>query len=89
MPPSDVLALADGVRARLARGDLRGAGPVDLGPDGVFADAELAARVLLADVEHCAWEERALDGVATAERWAELAEALRRLQAAVDGRGRA
>ena len=63
MPPPAVIALADEVRARLDRGDLVGLGPIELPHSGGGQlDAELAARVVLADVAHCTqrgWEESA------------------------------
>jgi hypothetical protein len=52
MPTPEVIALADEVQAHLEWGDLVGLGPVYLGPDGIFADAERAARIVLADVAH-------------------------------------
>jgi len=62
VPPPSVIALADEVRARLAQGNLAGRGPIELVPNGGLLDAELAARVVLADVAHCTqrgWEESA------------------------------
>src|SRR6185436_4264972 len=44
------VALADELQAHLDRGDLISVGSVYLGPDGTWADVELATRIMLADV---------------------------------------
>ncbi len=80
MPTPEVIAVADQVSAHLDQGDLAGLGPVDLGPSGgIHPDAELAARVVLADVGHCVWREQQDADSVPAEEWAELAEQLRRV----------
>jgi hypothetical protein len=76
MPTQDVFELAQEVRARLERGDLALAGPVDLGPDGTWTDAERAARIVLADVAHGAQRERAR-GDSDAAYWRILVDQLR------------
>jgi len=88
MPPLDVIALADQVGAHLARGDLAGLGPVELPPAGLF-DAEVAARIVLADVAHCTLLEPEYDHQALAARWWAIAEQLGCLQRAALGRARA
>ena len=52
---SDLTALADQLHTQLTHGDFAGRGPVELGPGAHFPDAALAARIVLADVEHCRW----------------------------------
>lgn len=79
MQTAEVIALADEVRAHLERGDLAGLGPVDLGPDGTFTDAERAARITLADVAHRLEEGGAFDRQVPGARWGDLADQLRRL----------
>src|SRR5215211_6412229 len=81
--PGDVIGLADEVQAHLERGDLAGLGPIDLGPDGTFADAERAARIMLADVAHRLEPGREFDRRVPGARWGDLADQLRRLQRAV------
>ena len=78
MPPPAVIALADEVRARLAQGNLAGRGPIELVPNGGLLDAELAARVVLADVAHCTQRGRE----ESAPCWAELTAQLRSLERA-------
>lgn len=78
--PPTVTALADRLGEDLARGRLARVGPVDLGPEGFLPDAELAARVVLADVDHRAYMERA-GRRASRVTWEHLAEQLRRLLA--------
>jgi hypothetical protein len=74
-----VIALADQVRRHLQRGVYRGLGPVDLPPDGLPLEAETAALVVLADVEHHDWEDRA--GVTVPQAvWRGLAVQLRFLE---------
>ncbi len=52
-------------------------GPVDLGPDGVFADAERAARIVLADVAHRSELEASLESLTY---WKDLADQLRHIE---------
>ena len=79
MPTPAVTALADRVRAHLKAGAFREPEPADLPPDLRVLGAETAARVVLADVEHRDWEERA--GFAPAPRvWEGLAAQLRLLE---------
>jgi len=79
MPPPAVIALADEVRARLDRGDLVGLGPIEFPHSGGGQlDAELAARVVLADVAHCTQRGRE----ESAPCWAELTAQLRSLERA-------
>jgi hypothetical protein len=80
MPSPSVTALADRVRADLERGRFAGLGPVDFGPGDVCRSAARAARIVLADVDHCAQLEEERDGPVPAERWAGLADQLRRLR---------
>jgi PAS domain S-box-containing protein len=52
MPPAKVIALTDEILARIEYGEFAGLGPIAVG-DGMFLpDAEVAARILLADVDH-------------------------------------
>jgi PAS domain S-box-containing protein len=88
MPPPEVIALADQVRAHLERGDLAGLGPVELSPDGVLADADKAARIVLADVEHRARREGHRRRPASGQRWDDLAAQLRALQRAAAAHAR-
>jgi PAS domain-containing protein len=76
VPTADVIALADQVRGHLARGAYRALGQVGLPPDDVPVDAETAAQLVLADVDHGAAEERAGQTVPLPS-WAELASQLR------------
>jgi hypothetical protein len=79
VPPPDVTALCDQLEAHVARGRLRGLGPVDLGPEGSLPDAELAARIVLADIGHWGYMERVRGRRVTRATWAHLAEQVRRL----------
>ena len=76
MPTPEVIALADEVQAHLKRGDLAGLGPVDLGPDGIVADAERAARIVLADVAHRSELEPSLESPTYWETWLSSCAAL-------------
>jgi hypothetical protein len=67
-----VIALAADVQAHLERSDLAWQGPVDLGPDGVWDDAEHLARIVLADVAHCVERGRMFGERIPAEHWATL-----------------
>jgi hypothetical protein len=78
VPPPDVTALADQVNAHMARGGFARIGRVELGPEGTLPNAELATRIVLADVEHWAYLEGAGRRVPRAT-WAHLTEQLRRL----------
>jgi PAS domain-containing protein len=79
VPTADVIALADQVRGHLAHGAYRGLGEVELPPDDVPVDAETAAQIVLADVDHGAAEERA-GQIVPLPSWAELASQLRFLE---------
>lgn len=81
MPPPVVTVLCDQVAEHLARGGFAGVGPVDLGPEGRLPDAELAARIVLADVDHWAYLEQAQRRRVKRATWEHLAEQLRRLLA--------
>jgi hypothetical protein len=81
--PEDIIALADELHAHLKHGDLARLGPVDLAFDGTWPDPERAARIILADVAHCAEQDPTGDAPVTATRWRELAEQLRSLDAAI------
>ena len=77
-----VIGLADEVRAHLIRGDFGGRRAVVPGVSGVGdgeLDAAAAARVVLADVEHCL-ELSARGRPREAERWRELAAQLRAIE---------
>ena len=77
-----VIALADQVRRHVQRGAFRRLGPLELPPDGFPLEAEAAALVVLADVEHRDWEEGAGYPVPPAV-WEGLAAQLRFLEDAV------
>jgi PAS domain-containing protein len=83
MPTPEIIALADEIQAHLERGALIGLAPVELGPDGIWDDAEAAARLVLADVEHRTSVERGLEGARPAPRWDDLAAQLRALRRAI------
>jgi hypothetical protein len=68
MPPPEVIALADEVRAHLDRSDLVRLGPIELPHGGGLLDAELAARIVLADVAHCTSLGRSGSASATSEK---------------------
>lgn len=78
LPPPEVTAFADQLEAALTGRALAGVGRVDLGPEGSLPDAELAARAVLADLDHLAYLQRTGVRVRRAE-WDHLAEQLRRL----------
>jgi len=76
MPPADVIALHDKIQAGLENRDFAGLGPIAVGGGASLPDAELVARILLADVEH--WAEREhWDHQVSPARWDRLAEDLR------------
>lgn len=79
MPPPEVTALVDQLGAHLSHGDLSGIGRVDLGPEGALPDADLAARIVLADVDHWTYIEQVRRRRVPRARWAHLAEQMRRL----------
>jgi hypothetical protein len=86
VPTPEVIALTDQLHAHLDRGDMTGIGPIDLGSDGIIADVEIAARLVLADVTHRAQEDRRLGRPAIRAGWNDLADQLRRLLRAVPRR---
>jgi hypothetical protein len=75
----EVTALADQLASHLASGAFATVGAVDLGPEGRLESAELAARVVLADVDHWAYVDRARHPRVPNARWDHLAEQLKRL----------
>jgi hypothetical protein len=81
VPPPDVTALRDQLEDHLARGGFVRVGRVDLGPEGSLPDAELAARIVLADADHWAYLERVPGRRVTRATWWHLAEQMRRLLA--------
>ena len=81
--PLGLIALVDEVRAHLEQGDLAGLGPIDLGPDGVWPDAEHLARIVLADVDHWVERGRMFGELIPAEHWAALGDQLQRLERVV------
>jgi len=87
MPPPAVIALADEVRAHLDRGELAGLGPIALvHAGGILPDAELAARIVLADGAHCAERDQGADCPVSDTCWAHLAAQLRGLKLAIHRR---
>src|SRR5262249_14952067 len=69
-------ALADQVR-----GEMAGLGPIGIVPDGgVLPDAEIAARIGLADVAHCLQLDREASLSVSTTAWAALAAQLSRLR---------
>lgn len=58
MPPADVTALTDQIDAHLSDGGLASVGWVDLGPEGSLPDAEVAARIVLANLDHWTYVEQ-------------------------------
>jgi hypothetical protein len=87
MPRLTVTALADQVRAHLEAGQFSGLDPVAFGLDDAGGDAAHAARIVLADVQHCAQLEEHGRAV-PAERWDDLADQLRGLWAIAQAQGR-
>jgi hypothetical protein len=83
MHDAAVIALADELHAHLERGDLAGLGAVDLGPSGTWADAELVARILLADAAHRLKLGVAFERTVPGASRAALAEQLRQLDQAI------
>ena len=81
------LILADEVRAHLADGDLAAAGPVRLAGGLESHCAALAARVVLADVEHCVEQEDGLGRPVGINRWWELVLQLRAPDRLLNGHG--
>ena len=82
-----VLTLADEVRAHLERGELAGRSVVLPVRDVPRQDAERAARIVLADVEHCLRDPEERGVTPSAARWHQLAEQLRAIERATH-RGR-
>jgi PAS domain S-box-containing protein len=80
MPTPEIVARAELVRAHLERGELAGLGPVLVRPNTSFVDAELAARVVLADVDHRADAERRWRPPGRPIRWDDLVTELGALQ---------
>ena len=81
------LILADEVRTHLADGDLAAAGPVRLAGGLESHCAALAARVVLAEVEHCVEQEDGLGRPVGIDRWWELVLQLRALDRLADEHG--
>ena len=81
-PAAVVLVLADEVRAHLERGELAGKSVALPGSGGVRRDAERAARIVLADVEHCLRDPAERGVTPSAARWHALAEQLRAIERA-------
>ena len=73
-----IAALAAELRDRLVAGALAGLGPITLAA-GLFADAELAGRILLADLDHLSTLPEHTGRPAAPDRWARLADDLRLL----------
>ena len=78
MPPPEVTLLVDQLRAQLDAGRLARRGRVDLGPEGSL-EAELAARIVLADIDHWSFMERTRRQRVSRAQWGHLTEQLRRL----------
>jgi hypothetical protein len=85
LPPIalEVIALTDEVRAHLVRGKLASRTVTKLSTRGSRYDAEFAARLVLADVEHCLADGEAGDGLSVDERWRQLAAQLGAIERAV------
>jgi len=64
---------------RIDSGELSDSGPIDWGPDAWMASAEVAARILLADLDrlHCLHRQRRGDASIQRRRIALLSELLR------------
>jgi hypothetical protein len=64
---------------RIESGELAASGPIDWGPDAWMASAEVAARILLADLDrlHCLPSQRRGDASIQRRRIALLSEILR------------
>ncbi len=57
MPPTEVIALTDEIHARFEHGEFAGLGPIAVEGGMFLPDAEVVARILLADVEDWAVRE--------------------------------
>jgi hypothetical protein len=77
----DLVALVDQLEALLRAGMLDGR-PVEFGPGEAFADAALAARIVLADVDHWSYLERERGEPVPAPTTVLLGAQVRRLLAA-------
>jgi len=75
MPPAEVIALMDEIHARVEHGEFVGLGPIAVEGGKFLPDAEVAARILLADVEH--WTEFEQRGPVSLAKWNHLAAQLR------------
>ncbi len=75
MPPGEVIALTDEIHARLEHGEFAGLGPIAVEGGKFLPDAEVVARILLADVEH--WTEREYWDHVSPHQWNHLTAQLR------------
>jgi len=74
MPPAEIIAHTDEIHARLEHGEFAGLGPIAVEGGKFLPDAEVAARILLADVEH--WTELEQRDQASLAPWGHLAAQL-------------
>ena len=81
---SEVLPLVSELRTRLERGELARRGRVELPSWRTLVDAELAARVVLADVDHLNYLAEHRKRPVSAACWAAAAAELRHLKQALD-----
>jgi PAS domain S-box-containing protein len=75
MPPGEVIALTDEIQARLEQGEFAGLGPIAVEGGMFLPDAEVVARILLADVED--WAERESWDHVSPPQWNHLTVQLR------------
>jgi hypothetical protein len=78
VPPPEVTFLVDQLRAELDAGRFARHGRIDLGPEGSL-EAELAARIVLADIDHWSFMERTRRQRVSRAQWGHLSEQLQRL----------
>ena len=87
MPADDLAAWIDELRRRLGAGELRSLPPIDLGNGLTLRDMELAAWVMLADVDrYAAMPPELRQRPVIAARRRLLADNLRRLRERLDSR---
>jgi PAS domain-containing protein len=73
MPPAEIIALTDEIHARLEHGEFAGLGPIAVGGGQFLPDAQVVARILLAEVGHREEQREEVN----AAQWVQLAEEMR------------
>src|SRR5215204_1477863 len=75
MPSAEIIALSDEIQARMEQGEFDGLGPIAVEGGMFLPDAQVVARILLADVDH--WAERESWNHVSLLEWNHLAKQLR------------